>query len=179
MSTLQNHIYMCIFSSSLQMAIVIQQHIKPYAIYFGIGDQSQVVCFCQCLTYSHSILLMAVFFFCSPGRMSKSYQGHWQETIWGIIRVWHQCIQAKVSLLCQEWGRFGPVYNCWVTGTAKSIVLKTYYVWLFHNSMNERLLFRVIESNIRRSVGHLSRKAICFSKIDLNLMNKPNPCNTG
>lgn len=84
------------------MAIVIQQHIKLYAIYFGIGDQSQVVCFCQCLTYSHSILLMAVFFFCSPGRMSKSYQGHWQETIWGIIRVWYQCIQAKVSLLCQE-----------------------------------------------------------------------------
>lgn len=62
MSTLQNQIYMCIFSSSLQMAIVIQQHIKLYAIYFGIGDQSQVVCFCQCLTYSHSILLMAGFF---------------------------------------------------------------------------------------------------------------------
>lgn len=63
MSTLQNQIYMCIFSSTLQMAIVIQQHIKPYAIYFGIGDQSQVVCFYQCLTYSHSILLMAVFSF--------------------------------------------------------------------------------------------------------------------
>lgn len=53
------HVY---FFQYIAMAIVIQQHIKPYAIYFGIGDQSQVVCFCQCLTYSHSILLMAVFF---------------------------------------------------------------------------------------------------------------------
>lgn len=33
MSTLQNQIYMCIFSSTLQMAIVIQQHIKPYMQY--------------------------------------------------------------------------------------------------------------------------------------------------
>lgn len=141
MSTLQNQIYMCIFSSSLQMAIVIQQHIKSYAIYFGIGDQSQVVCFLSVPNLFTFNSINGCFFFCSPGRMSKSYQGHWQETIWGIIRVWHQCIQAKVSLLCQEWGRFGPVYNCWVTRTAKSIVLKTYYVWLFHNSMNERLLF--------------------------------------
>lgn len=33
MSTQQNQIYMCIFFSTLQMAIVIQQHIKPYMQY--------------------------------------------------------------------------------------------------------------------------------------------------
>lgn len=148
MSTLQNQIYMCIFSSTLQWPLLFNNTLSYMQYILALVTKVKLLVFCQCLTYSHSILLMAVFFFCSPGRMSKSYQGHWQETIWGIIRVWHQCIQAKVSLLCQEWGRFGPVYNCWVTGTAKSIVLKTYYVWLFHNSMNERLLFRVIESNI-------------------------------
>lgn len=148
MSTLRNHIYMCIFSSTLQWPLLFNNTLSHMQYILALVTKVKLFVFCQCLTYSHSILLMAVFFFCSPGRMSKSYQGHWQETIWGIIRVWHQCIQAKVSLLCQEWGRFGPVYNCWVTGTAKSIVLKTYYVWLFHNSMNERLLFRVIESNI-------------------------------
>lgn len=45
--------------------------------------------------------------------------------------------------------------------------------------MNERLFFRVIESDIRRLVGYLLRKAICFFKIDLNLMNKLNLCNIG
>lgn len=179
MSTLQNQIYMCIFSSTLQWPLLFNNTLSHICnIFWHWWPKSS----CLFLSVPNLFTFNSIngcFFFCSPGRMSKSYQGHWQETIWGIIRVWHQCIQAKVSLLCQEWGRFGPVYNCWVTGTAKSIVLKTYYVWLFHNSMNERLLFRVIESDIRRSVGHLSRKAICFFKIDLNLMNKPNPCNTG
>lgn len=64
-------------------------------------------------------------------------------------------------------------------GIVKFIVLKIYYVWLFYNFMNERLFFCVIESNIRRLVGYLLRKAICFFKIDLNLMNKLNLCNIG
>lgn len=45
--------------------------------------------------------------------------------------------------------------------------------------MNERLFFRVIESDISRLVGYLLRKAICFFKIDLNLLNKLNLCNIG
>lgn len=169
MSTLRNHIYMCIFSSTLQWPLLFNNTLSHICnLFWHWWPKSSCLFLSVPNLFTFNSINGWFFFFCSPGRMSKSYQGHWQETIWGIIRVWHQCIQAKVSLLCQEWGRFGPLYNCWVTGTAKSIVLKTYYVWLFHNSMNERLLFRVIQSNIRRSVGHLSRKAICFSKIDLN-----------